>query len=126
MERLRIIVDGGAEMPAEEVDTRTTVLRAELLELGLEAVDRPVTEPPRGAKSGVASTIGMLVATGIFSASTLKAIADVAIEFVRRGGARSVTIENGDSKLELTGASKADVEAVVSQWIEAQERQASA
>lgn len=116
---LRITVDGGAEIALDELESLTGGLRADLLETGLDAVDTPVgAEPPHGAKAGTAGTVGVLIATGVFSASTMKAVASVIQSWLQRSGARSVTLERGEERIVLTGSSQADVDALVRHWID--------
>lgn len=116
-ESVRITVDGGEAATLEEREELTLSLRSDLLDLGLESVDRadqPVL--PEGAKAGTAHTIGVLVASGVFSASTMKAIATVTAAWLGRTGARSVSIARGDHQLEITGASRDQTEAIVEEW----------
>jgi hypothetical protein len=116
---VRITMNPGEDMTSAEVDTLTGSLRQDLLELDLASVDRPaVTDLPDGAKSGTAQTVGVLVASGVVSASTVKAIASVATAWIKRAGARSVTIERGKDRIEITGTSKDHVNQLVDKWFE--------
>lgn len=120
---LRLTVDGGADLTPDEIESLVGSLRAELLELDLDAVRTPTqVDFPLGAKAGAAHTVGVLIASGVFSASTVKAIATVASAWIQRSGARSVSICRGDSALEITGTSKHQVNRLVEQWLDEQRR----
>lgn len=73
---------------------------------------------PTGTKAGAVSITGVLVASGVISASTVKAIATVVTAWLQRSGARSVTIEHGEDRLEITGISQRQVDTLVDEWLD--------
>lgn len=82
------------------------VLRGELLAVRTLAIRRPATNPPDGAKSGTASSIGELVLTGVLSTGTIAAVTRVIGDFLKRNADRSVTVRRGDTEITLTGQSQ--------------------
>ncbi|WP_157577175.1 hypothetical protein [Saccharomonospora iraqiensis] len=119
MTAVRIAVNGAEDSDDEEIDRWTGALYGDLATLDIHSIDRVGAEAPAGAKAGIADVVGVLVATGVLSATTVKAIADVVSAFVQRSAARSVSMELGDHRIEITGAGRAEVEAVVRLWCEA-------
>lgn len=114
---VRIVLNADADATAEDIDTMTTSLRSDLLELDLHSVDRASgNDLPPGAKSGVAEVAGVLVASGVLSAATVKAVASVATAWLKRSTARSVTIHRGKDSIEITGTSQQQLDALVDQW----------
>jgi hypothetical protein len=74
----------------------------------------PLTGPaPGGGKSDVVHQVGGLLVSGLLSAAGLKAIGDVVVAYLGRSGARKITVRHGDREITVTGASAADVAAVV-------------
>lgn len=80
----------------------------------------PVT-PSVVPKGGGAGAIVELAVTGLFSATTIAAIAQVTVAFVRRGAARQITLRDGRRSLSITDPSE-ETERVVREWLAAQER----
>lgn len=117
-ESIRIAADGGPRIAAEELDTLTRRLRDDLLAVGVPSVDLSAVAPPERAKSGISHEIGVLVASGVFSASMIKAIGNVVASWIHSTGARSVLIELDGDQIEISGATKAHVDAFVEQWLD--------
>ncbi len=106
------------DVTAEEAERLSAALRDELLLLEVASVDRAPAGPvPDGAKSGAAQTWGALLVSGVFSAAMVKAVAQVAAEWLRRNAARSVTLEQDGRSLVIEGASAADVDRLVQEWL---------
>lgn len=59
--------------------------------------------------------------TGFFSATTVAAIAQVAVAFVRRGAARQITLRDGRRSLSITDPSD-ETERAVREWLTALKR----
>ncbi|RKR87425.1 hypothetical protein BDK92_1701 [Micromonospora pisi] len=64
-------------------------------------------------KSPQAWELGMLVVGGLFSATTMRTIAQIAISYAERAKARSIRLRRGDVELVITGASRIDDPALV-------------
>lgn len=118
VESVRIVLDAGADATPNELDTMTHGLRTELVELDLDSVASPVIEAPPGTKAGGAGVVGILVASGVISASTVKAIATVASAWLQRSGARSVILERDGDRIEVTGASRRHIDSLVDDWFD--------
>ena len=115
--RLQMSEDGA---DAQRLAVLTGYLRAELLQLDVEDVTAlPAGEPPPGARVfGVATVGALLVALGQ-SAEGLRSVVSVISDWLRRGDGtrRTVRLElNGDA-LELSQASAADQERLISLFI---------
>jgi hypothetical protein len=121
---LRLTVNTDDEVTAEECDRMLGYLREELLLLDVMSVDRPSRSAfPFRAKGGMAQNTGMLLVSGVFSATTVQAVASVVSAWLQRASARSVEIEHegSRSKTTITGASKGEIEVLVAQWNQSRE-----
>lgn len=79
---------------------------------------------PRGAGKAKGSSFGSsveLAVTGLFSAGTVAAIAQVVVAFVRRGSARRITLRDGRRTLSITDSSE-ETEQVVRDWLAGPDR----
>lgn len=54
----------------------------------------------------------MLVVSGVFSAATIGALAQVAVAYIGRVNARSVRLRSGEIEIEITGSTRLDDPAV--------------
>lgn len=68
------------------------------------------------AKGGSLGSIVELAVTGLFSAGTVAAIAQVVVAFVRRGAARQITLRDGPRSLSITDPSE-ETERAVRDWL---------
>ncbi|MEV4625728.1 hypothetical protein AB0J90_05495 [Micromonospora sp. NPDC049523] len=82
---------------------------------------RPDTDPLTGRKAGEAVSLAELVITGAFSATTLAALTQIVVAFVRRGAARRIVLRDGDRSLTIVDPS-ARTEQAVARWLTAPER----
>lgn len=73
-------------------------------------------EAPAASKGGSVGAIVELAVAGLFSATTVAAIARVAVAFVRRGAARQITLRDGRRSLSITDPS-AETERAVREWL---------
>lgn len=92
-------------LDTSDVDDLTRLLREELQELEVEAVEPVVAgETPAGAKAGDPVTaLGTLVVTATFSTVMLRAVVQVARAWLERSGQRGITVETKDGdRLEIT------------------------
>ena len=115
--RLQMSEDGA---DAQRLAVLTGYLRAELLQLDVEDVTAlPAGEPPPGARVfGVATVGALLVALGQ-SAEGLRSVVSVIGDWLRRGDGtrRTVRLELDGDALELSQASAADQERLISLFI---------
>jgi hypothetical protein len=98
----------------EELAALTDLLRAELLALDVDAVDRPTGEGPEGAK-GVGTLIGLL-AVHLRGVETLRSVLGALRTWAARGG-REVEVRYGDEVLRVTGATREQQERLVDAWL---------
>ena len=105
---------------AERLALLSGYLRSELLQLDLEDVSAPLDGgPPPGSRAvSVASVGGLLVTLGQ-SAQSLSAVVSAISAWLRRGrnSGRTVRLELGTDKLELSQASTADQERLIELFI---------
>lgn len=71
---------------------------------------------PLGRKGGGAESFAELVVTGLFSATTVAAFAQVAVAFVQRGAARRITFRDGRRTLTISMPSD-ETEQLVAEWL---------
>ncbi|MFY1668676.1 hypothetical protein ACN27G_01755 [Plantactinospora sp. WMMB334] len=71
---------------------------------------------PLGRKGGGAGTMAELVVTGLFSATTVAALAQVAVAFVERGAARRIVLRDGRRSLTIS-APREETEQMVVEWL---------
>lgn len=81
----------------------------------------PPARPLAVPKGGGIGTVVELAVTGFFSATTVAAIAQVAVAFVRRGAARQITLRDGRRSLSITDPSD-ETERAVREWLTALKR----
>ncbi|MFD0200143.1 MULTISPECIES: hypothetical protein [Saccharothrix] len=72
---------------------------------------------PEGSKSGAGATIAELVLNGALPAAVAGAVASVVASFVQRGGARKVTIKNGDDEITVEGVDARSQKALLEAWL---------
>ncbi|SFQ61305.1 hypothetical protein SAMN05421810_110217 [Amycolatopsis arida] len=112
MSELLVTLAGTRETGAE-LDRLTTALGRELRAVPGVTVARPAAAVPDGAKSGSAAAIGQLALTGLLSAGTIAAVAQVVVAYLKRHEGRSVTWQRGDRTITLTGHSTEEQLAVL-------------
>ncbi|WP_367133689.1 hypothetical protein [Saccharothrix sp. HUAS TT1] len=74
-------------------------------------------ESPEGSKSGTAASVAELVVNGALPAAVAAAVASVITSFVQRGGARKVTIKNGDDEITVEGVDARSQKALLESWL---------
>ena len=115
--RLQMSEDGA---DAQRLAVLTGYLRAELLQLDVEDVTAlPAGEPPPGARVFGVATVGALVVALGQSAEGLRSVVSVIGDWLRRGDGtrRTVRLELEGDALELSQASAADQERLISLFI---------
>jgi len=111
---LRIELDADADAGPDERDELARALRDELLQLDVEAVDRPQAAAPEGAR-GVGLELGTLLVT--LGQSALGLVASTAARWVARRGGRSVTLELDGDRIELSGVSEEDQKRLIETFV---------
>lgn len=105
-----MVVHPELPMTAERLDTLTQGFAEDLRAIPRVRVG-PATRPaptPAPGKSPEAWELGMLVVGGLFSATTMRAIVQIAIAYTERTKARSITVRSGETELVITGSTRID------------------
>ncbi|WP_433380100.1 hypothetical protein [Streptosporangium sp. CA-115845] len=101
----------------EEVAQAAVLLRRDLLQLDILAVDAIPSALPEGAKGVDVGTIGVMLVS-LVEPVGITAVIDLISAWVGRGPGRSVRIELGEDVLEITRVSRADQRRLIDHWIE--------
>jgi|GEM_PF-2880014 hypothetical protein len=84
-----------------------------------EQVDRgdvPDSRTSAARKGAGPGSLAELVVTGLFSATTVTALAQVVIAFVQRGAARRITLRDGGRTLTISDPDE-ETERMVTEWL---------
>lgn len=108
MPELSLLIEPSTALPAERLDALASGLADDLRSVRGLRVAHAQSPAAGHGKSQQAWELGMLVVGGLFSATTMRALAQVAIAYAERVRARSITLRNGDSELVITGATRID------------------
>jgi len=101
-----------------EIERITHRLRRELLDLEVEDVQPAVAgDAPAGAKGIELLQLGTLLVTLVKSGGMLSQVADLVRSWVTRNDSLQVSLEVGDAKLTVTGASAAERSQLIDAWI---------
>ena len=101
-----------------EIERITHRLRRELLDLEVEDVRPAVAgDAPAGAKGIELLQLGTLLVTLVKSGGMLSQVADLVRSWVTRNDSLQVSLEVGDAKLTVTGASAAERSQLIDAWI---------
>lgn len=111
---LRIELDVGEHVDAEERDDAARALRSDLLELDVQ-VARPVVAAPDGARGGEAMALGTLLVS--LGPNVLASVCDAVRGWMQRSGGRRVQLELDGDQIELTGVSKEDQRRLVELFV---------
>jgi hypothetical protein len=111
--RIEVALPDGAD--AEELDEATRALRGELLELDVDAVERPAEPAPAGARAVDAAVLGTLV-VGL-GRSALTVVTGMLERWVARAGNRSVVLELEGDRIEVSGVSAADQHRLIEAFV---------
>ena len=117
-DRLKLRIDVGVEPDADaaELDEATLQLRRELLELDVEAVDRPVAgPPPSGTRAVEAALLGTLLVTA--GQQVIGVLGRVLGDWLSRGAKRTVKLQLDDDVIELTNVSDEDQQRVLNAFL---------
>jgi hypothetical protein len=101
----------------QELDELTSMLRNELLDLEVGAVEVPrAGPPPAGTKGGGLAAVGALVMS-VASPELLTAVVSAAGVWLAGRHPRSVKLEVDGDVLELTGVSSRQQRRLVDEWL---------
>ncbi|MGK5740286.1 hypothetical protein [Micromonospora sp. URMC 103] len=112
MSELTLLIEPTVALPPDRVDALSAGLADDLRTVrGLRVAH--AERPAKGhGKSPQAWELGMLVVGGLFSATTMRAVAQIAIAYADRVKARSIRLRSGDNELVITGATRVDAQLV--------------
>ena len=111
---------------AEELEQLTGLLREELLQLDLAAVERAPKAAPSGARAGESAAAGVLAVALLGGSGVLPMVVEAVRAWLARAGGRSLKIAAGDDVLEVSGISSEQQERLIEAWLERQQRTAGA
>jgi hypothetical protein len=113
---LEVQLDPEGDVDAEELEELTLKLRRDLLELDVEAVDRPrAEEPPLGARAAEVAALGELLVT--LAPTVLSGVIQTIRSWLFRGPGGRVKMQLGDDVIEVTGASSEQEEQLIAAFL---------
>jgi hypothetical protein len=112
---LMFTVDTGDSADDRRDAAATTDLSRELSRT--VQTQRVTAEGEEGSKSAGA-LLNSLMISGVLSAASIKAVASIAIAFIRRGAARKITLKDGDREFTITDPSR-ETEHALTAWLTA-------
>ena len=116
---LEIAVDAGSGADEDELERLVRSLRAELVQLDVDAVEPAVTGPaPEGARAVEALVAGALVVRLARESHALSAVMEAIRGWLGTHAERRIRIELDGDVLELTGSSEDERQRLVDAWIE--------
>jgi hypothetical protein len=116
---LELAVDAGPGADAEELERLAHSLRAELLQLDVEAVEPAVDGPaPDRARAVEALVVGALVVRLARESKSLSSLVHAVRGWLGADAQRKVRIELDGDVIELTGSSDEERQRLVDAWIE--------
>jgi hypothetical protein len=115
---LSLELKAGPDTDAEELAQLAGRLRAELLDLDVDAVRPPVRgEAPGDAKGPGLLAAGELVVGLVASPEVLASLIDAVRSWLGRNHARSVKLTLGGDALEVSGVSSAEQQRLIDLWV---------
>ena len=115
---LSVELQAGPDTDAEELAQLAGRLRAELLDLDVDAVRQPVRgQAPGDAKGAGLLAAGELVVGLVASPQVLASVIDAVRSWLGRNRARSVKLTLGGDALEVSGVSSADQDRLIDLWV---------
>jgi hypothetical protein len=120
---LGIRVDVGSDADPEEVAEATLLLRRELLELDVAAVELPSGgEAPPGTRAIELAAVGALVVT-MARSQLLGSVLATVRAWLANSPRRTIRLELGGDVLELNGVSAAEQRRLADEWLRRHENQ---
>ncbi|SCL20875.1 hypothetical protein GA0070624_2146 [Micromonospora rhizosphaerae] len=112
MSELSLLIEPSTALPADRIDALTAGLADDLRTVRGLRITYAQSPADGHGKSQQAWELGMLVVGGLFSATTMRALAQIAIAYADRIKARSIMLRSGDNELVITGATRVDPQLV--------------
>jgi hypothetical protein len=115
---LSVELQAGPDTDAEEIAQLVGRLRAELLDLDVDAVQRPVRmEAPEDSKGAGLLAVSELVVGLVASPEVLVSIIGGVRSWLGRNRARSVKLTLDGDALEVSGVSSAEQDRLIDLWV---------
>ena len=115
---LSVELQAGPDADAEELAQLAGRLRAELLDLDVNAVQQPVRgEAPRESKGAGWLATGELMVRLVTSPEVLASIIAGVQSWLRRNSARSVKLTIAGDALEVSGLGSAEQDRLIDLWV---------
>jgi hypothetical protein len=115
---LSVEVQAGSDTDTDELAQLAGRLRAEFLDLDVDAIRQPVRwEAPEDAKGAGLLTAGELVVGLVASPEVLASIINTARSWLGRNRAHSVKLTLDGDALEVSGVSSAEQERLIDLWV---------
>jgi hypothetical protein len=113
---LRVDLSLEPDADAVELDDAALALREELLDLDVDAVERPASgPPPEGAKAVEAMILGTLLVEA--GKDIIAVVVQTIAGWVGSGRSRSVTVQLGDDKIEISDPSAEDQRRLIESFL---------
>jgi TM2 domain-containing membrane protein YozV len=113
--RLVLQIDGEGDL--EELARSTNVLRQELLDLDVAAVDQVVEQSPFGARAAEAVALGTLIVS-VAQSQVLAAIINAVTAWLSHRPQRTVRLAVDGDILELSGLPSKELQRMADQWLQ--------
>jgi hypothetical protein len=114
---LPVDIGAGEDSDAEELEMLAVRLRAELLELDVDGVQRAPAEPgPPGAKGPAGDSVSTLLIT-FSNSATAVALIGLFRSWIKRNRGRSITIHLGRDKIEASNVSAEELSKLIETWM---------
>ena len=115
---LSVELQASPDTDAEELAQLAGLLRAELLDLDVDAVQQPARgEAPEDSKGDAWSAAGELVVRLVASPEVLALIIGGVRSWLRRSRVRSIKLTLDGDALEVSGASSAEQDQLIDLWM---------
>jgi hypothetical protein len=116
---LTLLVDGGVDADARELDELTQRLRQRLLETDVRSVESmQAAAPPPGTRAVDAMVIGSLLVTLARSPEVFKSVVGVIQDWVAGNRARSVDLQMGGDTLKVSGLSSEEQRRLIDLFVQ--------
>jgi hypothetical protein len=123
-QRTELTIELGAEGAVEtELDSLTTRLRQELLQLDVDEVERPSAGPaPEGSRAIELAAAGALVVGLIRDNAVIESLIGTLQGWLARDQSRTIKVTLDGDTIELSGASDEDRRRLIRHWVAAHGR----